>query len=393
MRITTIIGGLTGGGAERVCVNLANAWVARGREVTILTYARSLAAPAYAIDPKVQLRDIGWPRGASYEELNPVSITAVLRGLERAGCFDLIEEINIIAMLRYAILETAPDLVVAHIDMTNVRVLAAMLDTNVPVIACEHTDLNEISLGRWQDARQALYRHAVAVVASHKSIAEWLRQRGANAYAIPNPLAPPPRTHLDQNGMPRRVVTLGRLSEEKRPALLVRAFSSIAADFPEWDLEICGVGPLHEHLARLIKELAPGRIHLRGFVRDHYAVLNGADLFVSSSWVEGFGNAIWEALACGVPVVAMDGGPAVRSLVRDGVDGLIVTGGIAELASALSSLMGDGARRKALAERATEVLMRFPFESSLEDWDVLLNQIVGRTPAAKRHAGNDGQLH
>lgn len=378
MRITLVIGGLTGGGAERVCVNLANSWLARSRQVTILTYAKSLVGPAYAVDPKVELRDIGWPRRANDEELNPVSIAPVLRGLERAGCSELIEETKIIAMLRHAILATAPDLVVSHIDMTNVRVLAAMQETDVPVIACEHTDLNQISLGQWQSARQGLYRLAAAVVAPHAAIAEWLTERGAAAYTIPNPLFPPPRMQVDRNGKRRRMVTLGRLSPEKRPALLVRAFASIAGDFPRWDLEIYGAGPLHEPLAGLVEELAPGRIHLRGFVRDSYRVLNGADLFVSSSWVEGFGNAIWEALACGVPVVAMECGSPVSSLVRDGVDGLIVRGGISELASALSSLMGDGARRKAFAARAPEVVTRYSLESSLSAWDALLEQVVGR---------------
>jgi glycosyltransferase involved in cell wall biosynthesis len=382
MRITMVIGGLTGGGAERVCVNLANAWVARGRDVTILTLARTLVASAYAIDPQVELRDIGWPRPAYARELNPGAIAPVLRGLERAGCYDLIDEITIIAVFRYAILATAPNLVVAHIDMTNVRVLAAMFETGVPVIACEHTDLNQISLGRWQDARQALYRQAAAVVTPHATIAEWLNQGGANAYTIPNPLVPPPRMQIARNGRRRRIVMLGRLSPEKRPALLVRAFASIAGDFPEWDLEIYGVGPLHEPLAGLVEELAPGRIYLRGFASDSYAVLDGADLSVSSSWVEGFGNAIWEALACGVPVVAMDGGPPVRSLVRAGVDGLIVTGGISELASALASLMGDDARRKALAARAPEVLTRYPLESSLNAWDALLEDVLEQsTPA------------
>jgi glycosyltransferase involved in cell wall biosynthesis len=381
MRITLVIGGLTGGGAERVCVNLANAWIARGGQVTILTYARSLVAPAYAIDPKVELRDIGWPRGASYHELNPNSMAPVLRGLERAGCFDLVAEINIIAILRQAIRETAPDVVVTHIDLTNVRVLAAMLGTDKPVIACEHTDLNQISMGKWQRARQALYRQAAAVVAPHATIAEWLKQRGAKAYAIPNPLVPPPPKRFDRSHTRRRVVTLTRLSPEKRPALLLRAFASIADDFPEWDLEIYGAGHLHQSLARLIEELAPGRIHLRGFVRDAYAVLNDADLFVSSSWIEGFGNAIWEALASGVPVIAMDGGPPVRSLVRDGVDGLIVRGGASELASALASLMSDEPRRKALAERAPEVLTRFSLASSLNAWDALIEDVTAESTA------------
>lgn len=113
---------------------------------------------------------------------------------------------------------------------------------------------------------------------------------------------------------------------------------------------------------------------------DTYAILSGADLFVSSSWVEGFGNAIWEALACGVPVVATDCGAPVRSLVRDGVDGLIVRrNGISALSSALGSLMGDEAARKGLAARAPEVLTRFPLDSSLQAWDALLEDVAAST--------------
>ncbi len=383
MRITMVIGGLTGGGAERVCVNLANAWVSRSHRVTILTVAQNSFAAAYAIDSQVERRDIGWPRFANSQELNAASIAPVLRGIEQAGCPELLEQITLIVMLRQAILATSPDVVVSHIDLTNLRVLAAMPETGVPVIACEHTDTTQISLGRWQKARDKLYRRAFAVVASHPTSADWFTRRGAAAIAIPNPLVAPPSLRLERNGEPssrfeqsrerRRLVTLARLSPEKRLDLLVRAFARVAQDFPEWDLEIYGEGPSRTFLARLIAELAPRRVHLCGFVKDPYAILGSADLFVSSSWVEGFGNAIWEALACGVPVVAMDGGAAVRTLVRDGVDGLIVSAN-KELVPALVSLMGDDAARKTLAARAPEVLKRFSIESSLLAWDALLDK-------------------
>jgi glycosyltransferase involved in cell wall biosynthesis len=379
MRITTIIGSLSGGGAERVCVNLANAWVARGRHVTILTVGQRKAAPAYAVDPRVERRDVGWPRWARSEELNTDSVATLLRGLQLAGCLKLAEQITLIAMLRYAILATAPDVVVAHIDMTNVRVLVAMHETGVPVIACEHTDTSLVAFGRWQSAREALYRRANAVVAPHQASAEWLARRGAAACAIPNPLVAPSPVRGERTGEQRRrrLVTLTRLSPEKRVDLPIRAFASIARDFSEWDLEVYGDGPLHASLAHLVEELAPGRVHLRGFVTGAYAILGGADLFVSSSWVEGFGNAIWEALACGVPVVAMDCGAAVRSLVRDGVDGLIVrTDSTSALASALASLMGNDVARAALAARAPEVLTRFSIESSLKMWDTLLDEVA-----------------
>ena len=377
MRITTVIGGLGGGGAERVCVNLANAWADRGHHVTILTMAKNVVAPAYAINARVDLRDLGWPRHANSEELNAASIAPVLRGLRQAGCPELIGQITLIALFRHLIHASTPDVVVSHIDMTNLRVLAAMQETGVPVIAVEHTDTGRVPFGPWQRTREALYRHASAVVASHPAIADWLARRGAKAFAIPNPLVAPPQIQVEKNADRRRLVTFARLSREKQIPLLVRAFARLAPDYPGWDFDIYGTGPLHAPLTQLIADLAPGRVHLRGFTADPYAVLHKADLFASASWVEGFGNVIWEALACAVPVVAMECGAPVRSLVRDGIDGLIVPSNL-ELVPALASLMGDDARRAAFTARAAEVLTRYSIESSLKAWNTLLEKVVVR---------------
>ncbi|MBC8031783.1 MAG: glycosyltransferase [Pyrinomonadaceae bacterium] len=380
MRITLVIGTLNGGGAERVCVNLANAWVKRGWQVTILTTSQGSRPPAYSVDPQVKHHDIGKPRLPRAVEVNRDSIAPVVRGLIRDGCISLTRQLGLIAMLRYGILKTEPDVVIPILEMTNVRVLAAMYETGVPVIACEQTDSARVSIGEWQSVRKALYRRrARAVVAPQPSIAEWLARHGASACAIHNPLIAPPPMSSRCNGTRRRLVTLARLGREKRPELLVRAFARIAGDFPEWDLEMHGDGPMRDFIARYISELAPGRIHLHWFENAPYTILNGADLFVSASWVEGFGNAIWEALACGVPVVAMDAGAPVRALVRDGVDGVIVnTNSTPALASALASLMADDTARQALAARAPEVLTRFSIESALEKWDALLDKVAGR---------------
>src|SRR3989442_1527046 len=313
MRITNVIAGLGGGGAERVCINLANAWAARGWDVTILTVTQGPVTPAYAIDLRVLRRDIG--RGADSKVLNADSIAPMLRVLHGVACFDIIWEMPHLAKLRFAILATTPDVVVANIDFTNVRVLAAMHETGVPVIACEQTDVSQFSIGSWQNTREALYRRASAVVATRPAIADWLEQRGARAYAIPNALHTPPSVRVERTDKRRHLVTLMRLSPEKRVDLIVQAFAIIVHDFPEWDLDIYGVGPERETLAQLIDDLALERVHLRGFNKTPYEVLGSADLFVSASWIEGFANAIWEALACGVPVVAIECGGAARSLI------------------------------------------------------------------------------
>ena len=380
MRITLVIAGLQGGGAERVCINLANAWSAQGNQVSLLTLYQHGAHPAYPIDSRVHRRDLGWPRLANSAELNHTSIAPLLRLVDRTRCSELIGEIPLLATLRHAILATRPAVVVAHIDMTNIRVLAALPETGIPVIACEQTDTTQFSIGKWQSVRGVLYRRASAVVAPHQRIAEWLAGDGARAFTIPSPLVAPSPGNFNANRNRRRLVSLTRLSQEKRPALLVRAFATIVHSFPDWDCDVYGEGPLRASLAALIDELTPGRIQLHRFNNAPYDILKQADLFVSTSWLEGFGNSIWEALACGVPVVAMEAGAPIRSLVRDGIDGLIVSeNNVAGLASALASLMGNDEKRKAFAMRAPEVVKRFSIETSLQAWDELLHKVTQKT--------------
>jgi glycosyltransferase involved in cell wall biosynthesis len=381
MRITAVISALTDGGAARVCVNLANAWVARGHHVTILTVSQTPTPTAYALDERVEGCSLAQPANSNESDL--MSAAPILRCFLQRSCPEMVGQVPLLAHLRHAIVITKPDVVVAHIDLTNLRVLAAMHETGIPIVVCEHTDATQVSIGEWQNTREVLYRRASAVVALHSTIAEWFRRRGATAFAIPNPLYPPVREKGGRKDDRHRLVTLARLSPEKRIALMVRAFAEIANNFSAWDLEIYGVGPLRDGLVRLADRLAPGRVYLRGFTKDPYSVLGGADLFVSTSWVEGFPCAIWEALACGIPVVAMDCGAPVRDLVRNGVDGMIVHTEAA-LMQALSSLMSDEGLRNALAARAGEVVTRFPAENSLKAWEALLEDI---TSAASGSAG------
>ncbi|HEY0157925.1 MAG TPA: glycosyltransferase [Thermoanaerobaculia bacterium] len=365
MRITIVIGGLGGGGAERVCVNLANAWAARAHEVTLLTIAMRSLGSVYPLDARVARVDLGWPHAAR----PAIAADLILRGLEDAGCPELAGEVELMAVLRAGILETNPDVVVSHMDLTNVRVLAALHGTQIPVIACEHTDPTRVSLGAWDRARGALYSRAHAVVASHHATTGWLTRRGIAARTIANALVPPTTTPT-RNGR-KHLITLGRLAPEKRVDLLIRAFARIADDLPEWDLDVYGDGPLREELTRAAQRVH-GRVTIHGFTDEPYAALAGADLYASASCIEGFGNAIWEALACGVPVVAMDCGAPVRTLVHDGIDGRLVQGGEHALSVALAELMGDDTARARLAARAAEAKTRYALDTVLREWDEVL---------------------
>ena len=89
MRVTLVISGLGGGGAERVCVNLANAWAARGHRVTILTVARG-AGFGLRHRPARRAARRRLAARAEQEELSADTVAPVVRGLYYAGCREMI---------------------------------------------------------------------------------------------------------------------------------------------------------------------------------------------------------------------------------------------------------------------------------------------------------------
>ena len=97
-------------------------------------------------------------------------------------------------------------------------------------------------------------------------------------------------------------------------------------DLPGSELHIFGDGPLRPRVERWKAELAAGgdaaRFHLHGFA-DPAAALAAIDVLVLPSTAEGFGNALIEAMAAGVPVVGTDV-PGIRNVIDHDRTGLLV---------------------------------------------------------------------
>ena len=105
--------------------------------------------------------------------------------------------------------------------------------------------------------------------------------------------------------------------------------------------------------------------------------LGTAGIFVLPSRVEGYPNALIEAMAGGAPSIATDCRSGPAEIVRDGVDGLLVpTEDVAALAAALDRLMGDPALRRALGAQATAIATRLDPAVIGRRWDDLIATVA-----------------
>jgi len=118
--------------------------------------------------------------------------------------------------------------------------------------------------------------------------------------------------------------SVGSLCREKGHAYLIRAFARVRSRLPDACLLLVGSGPDAALLARVAVECGcADAVHFAGERADVAEYIQAMDVFAFPTLTEGFGLALAEAMACGVPVVASAVG-GVPELVRDGVSGLLV---------------------------------------------------------------------
>ncbi|MEO8601634.1 MAG: glycosyltransferase [bacterium] len=152
-----------------------------------------------------------------------------------------------------------------------------------------------------------------------------------------------------------RVVMVGRLVAQKNPLLFVAAARDLLQRVPDVEFQLVGDGPLRGAVETAVRAAGlTDRIELTGERRDVPELLRDADLFwLTSDW-EGLSNAIIEALASGLPVVATNVGGAA-DLITAGQEGFLVTpGDRAALVERSAAILADAAalaRMQAAARR------------------------------------------
>lgn len=161
------------------------------------------------------------------------------------------------------------------------------------------------------------------------------------------------------------LISIGRLAPEKNWDTLLQGFARAAADRPNLRLVLIGDGPAREGLQQLAAELGVAeRVTFTGAVPFEKipSYLKAADVFTFASVTETQGLATIEAMAAGLPVVAVDGS-GTRDIVEHGKQGYLVDNDPVALAQGIEKMLADPQRIKRFGNRALKTARAYEIEA------------------------------
>ena len=354
MNIICYINKLNDGGAERAMSVVGNGLVQLGHQVSMVTdYSTATEYPLHSSIERVVLDG---------EFTGVTSKGRIQRTLRR------------ISNLRKLCKEQRAHIVISFMRESNFRAILAtrFLKTKNLISVRIDPKIGYKSKGVALLAKM-LYPLADGCVFQTQEAQEWFSNRiQRKSRVIFNPVSDAFYTTESAPMQEKRVVSCGRLSKQKRFDLLIDAFDKVSDDFPEYTLEIYGVGELQEQLQAQIEKLhRTDRIRLMGRCEDIPNAIKDASLFVLSSDFEGLPNALMEAMALGLPVISTDcGGGGARALIEDGVDGAIVPCDDAEaLACAIKTFLSAPEEMARRGENAKQKGQSFAAENIVAEWE------------------------
>ncbi|MES4829811.1 glycosyltransferase family 4 protein, partial [Streptomyces anthocyanicus] len=385
MKISFLINNIYGiGGTNRTVINLAEALSVQ-HDVEIVSVFRRANATKFEISPRITVRALvdlrpgSSDRGAAGSD-EPSAV--VPRQEEFFAQYSRFTDERIIRDLR----RTDADVVVGTRPSLNLFVAAHTREGALRVAQEHMTHLAIPPAVRAEMARVYPRLDAITTVteADAGSFMENTPIPGITVVGIPNSV---PRPSVQPSDCTRKiVVSAGRMHRVKRYDLLIRAFGSLADEFPDWQLRIYGDGGEAGKLRTLVTELGlSGRALLMGgFSPIDSEWAKGSIAAVTSS-AESFGMTLVEAMRCGLPVVSTDCPVGPREILSDGEDGFLVPNGqVSGIAWGLRRLMADEVLRRDMGEAALRNAARYDPAAVADRYVRLFEDAARRRAAAVR---------
>lgn len=253
-------------------------------------------------------------------------------------------------------------------------------------------DANHLHMISARDRKRMLRYYPALVntfiVSSDESLRlyrEFFGERSVNIRKIYNPLGIKPLRHDSMEN--RRIIGVGRYCRENAFENLLTAFAQIYPGHMDWKLALIGGGEDLFHYKRICRKL--GILQAVEFYKstDIAEEYRRADIYVSTSRMEGYANAVVEALACGVPVISYNWYLGVEDIIEDGVNGIVVRlknrekhfrtnssgrDDVLNLAKAIRRLIEDRDFRMKLSQNAVKIADSRECSKIVNEWTEIM---------------------
>lgn len=173
------------------------------------------------------------------------------------------------------------------------------------------------------------------------------------------------------------ILSLGRLSKEKRLDILLHIISRLKENGHDLKVAIVGDGDERERLVSLSKELSLEKyVEFIGFSKEVEKYYESSKIFLLTSEREGLPLTIVEAMSCGVPVVSSNVGD-IEDIISDGKNSFLVESfdDIDSYIEKISMLIKDRELYSKISAEASKVRIIYSFSNATKVWEEILSKI------------------
>lgn len=358
------------GGAERVASILLNHWALEGGYELIACTFDEKKHDFYTLNKSIR-RLIIPPLQAPQDILGRISLI-----------------LSRLIALRRLLRKYRPDVLVSFMDRPGLLSILASIGLGIPTIISERTNPLFYNHGNLYDRlKRRIFPWAAAFVAQTSEVGQWAEEfmGKSKVIVIPNPVGEEFQASPMQDRQ-KIILSVGRLCMEKGFDMLIEAFSLIAKRYPDWKLQIVGGGDQEELLrALIVKYGLVSQVELTGASSSPQSYMQNAAIYVTSSRVEGFPNALLEAMASGMPPISFDFSCGPRDLIEHQKNGLLVKANDCEaLAQVMAYLIENDGMRSRLAEAAKDVQNQYATAEISSRWRQLIDLLSRKSTSIQK---------
>lgn len=332
MKIAFLIKSLGGGGAEKVCVMLANQMAKMGLSIEILTISENSEFSKGGLSRDVTIR-------CAYSRKTVFSFAFIYKRLTQGDydsvlCFGY--ELAVVAILLRKVFSIPCAIVFRNVNAISKEIYASntfyrrmlvqplirryIADVDLVINQCIGMEEDFISFTNCPRERCITINNPVSVKSSMTKESYTKSSESANRYFL----------------------YAGRLEKQKRLGDMLRAFKEFTAqESSVYKLKIYGGGSEEFELRRLAEDLnIAANVDFMGYSNELSQIYRHAVATLLTSEYEGFPNVLLESIAMGTPVISYDCPTGPNEIIRSGVNGLLVPNGdVKAFAKAMTRLI------------------------------------------------------